>query len=221
MNATPRDMSQLLLLLINRGEVGGKRFLKEGTIRQMEVKQTGLGALGLMQGYSMGIDSEEHNGYRLFSHYGDADGYLAKFAYNNESGRGYFVVINAFNHEALDLFVNSLDGWLVEALPEKKPETAISLNTAELQFFTGRYKRVTYRFDWQREETLRQTIQVSLVTGRLYRRFINSDLARELVPVAKGLFREADEHYRSIAIVKADDSQIYMETPFGGFVRTQ
>ncbi len=219
LNTTSNDMARLLSLMLNRGTLGGKHFLSSSSILKMEQRQTGLSKNPYMLGYALGLDREEVNSHFIYSHYGDADGYLAKFAYSNDCGLGYFVVINAFNHQALSVFVDVLDNWLVAGLPKKPPAPAIQLKPAEIAALSGRYRRVTYRFPWQKESTLRQTIDIAEDKGRWYLRYIINDHWREIIPVAPHLFREVTDHYASIAIMQADDGETYLAAPFGNFIK--
>ncbi|GAG07127.1 unnamed protein product, partial [marine sediment metagenome] len=105
LNSTPNEMARFLSLLVNKGELDGKRVFSSASIDRMESPLTSLSAKnGIVLAYGLGLRSEAIRGHKVFSHGGDADGYLAHFAYSHESGRGYFVVINAFNHRILDQF---------------------------------------------------------------------------------------------------------------------
>ena len=161
LNVNPRDMAPFLRMLLNKGAVdGGKAFLHPEDIARAEHPATTLAARhGMDFGYGLGIRAAQNKGHTIYGHGGDADGYLAQFRYSRESGRGYFVVITAFNNEAIEAMQEPLDDWLVEGLPQDEAPPAVTLSAAKLRALAGDYQPATSRFGGDRSERLRVRVK--------------------------------------------------------------
>ncbi len=147
MNLRPVEMERFLRMMLNGGVLDGKQIFSEGQLRRLITPTRTLAArAGLRYGYGLGIYSSIRGGHLLYMHGGDADGYLTHFALSLESGLGYFVVINAFNHASLDAMKKTLDAYLIEGLPAVEPPTEVDIPGPMLERIEGRYTLVSTRF---------------------------------------------------------------------------
>ena len=214
LNTSANDMAKFLLLLINNGTVDGKIIFRASSIQRMETPKTSLAARqGLTLGYGLGIRSELYEGHRLYQHGGDADGYLAHFAYNKDSRRGYFIVINAFRHDILAEFKSALNDWLIENLPPPKPLPTAKITPEHLQTLSGNYSPATYRFSPKQG----QAIEIKMVKNTLYLGTGDHGDGVKLIPVSKWLFRKPDEPEASVAFVFTADGKLNMHNDSGAF----
>lgn len=217
LNLNPRDMAPMLRMLLNRGRVGGQRFLTPGQVLRMEHPRTTLAArAGLGYGYGLGIEQSLHQGHLLFGHSGDADGTVARFDYSLESGRGYFVVITAYQNETLAAMQEPLKDWLVEGLPAAVAPAPAALTGEQLQALTGDYQPASTRFPtpgWQR-----QRLQVLLREGQLLTRDSAGD-ERALLAVDAHRFRRPWETQATAAFVSDAAGELVLQGPMGNWRR--
>ena len=217
-NATPREMGALLELFLRRGRVGSERLLDAASIERMERPATTLGArAGLSYGYGPGLDQSLRQGFRWYGHSGDGDGYLSRFGYNRAADAGYFLTINAFNHDALHAMRARVQDFLTHALSAPGPPPS-SIDPESLRPLTGTYVAVTRRFQSQAPARLdADQLQVVLEDGALYTRSPNG--RRRLIPVDAHLFRREGQPLATIAIA-AQDGERYLQADFGNYRRT-
>lgn len=216
-NATPREMGALLELFLRRGRVGDARLLEAASIERMERPATTLGTRhGLTFGYGPGLRQSLRNGFRWYGHGGDGDGYLSYFGYNREANAGFFLTINAFKHDALDVMKTRVQEHLTRGLAAPRP-AASNIAPDTLGQLTGTYVAVTRRFDWQEPADLEQDrLQVVLEDGALYTRSATG--RRPLIPVGEQLFRREGQPLATIAIA-AQDGELYLQAEFGNYRR--
>lgn len=200
LNLEARDMARFIRVLLGRGELDGERLIPAAALDRIEAPQSTVGSrVGLQYGYGLGIYSHLVDGHVVLGHGGDADGYLAHFAYSKEAGRGYFVVINAFNGRALREMRRPLERAIV---PAKRPKPPPSLESEAHERWSGRYRQATWRFGARPERELRVTSDADglfLGTGSERRRY---------VAVAPGLYRRPAEPVATLAFAVTNEATI-------------
>jgi len=207
-----RDMAPLIRLFLNRGRHQGHAFLTPAAIRRIETPRTSLAARsGLEYGYGLGVYAYQRRGVSFYGHGGDADGYLAFFAYSRELDRGYFVVINAFNNTALREMRHLIeDSFIGEYRAEAAPVYA--LTNTHRQRLLGEYLRATHRFRSSAEPARLTVIE------------LGDDLAtvsaegktRALIAVSPWHFRRRDETIATIAFIVCGD-RLFLQGDFGNY----
>jgi CubicO group peptidase (beta-lactamase class C family) len=214
-NARPRDMAPFLQLLINKGRYRGRRLLEEDSIERMEIPKTTLAAgSGLSYGYGLGNYQYLREGILFHGHGGDGDGYLSHYAYNRDTGLGYFVIINAFKHDALRAIRAFIEGHIIEGMERLKPPRA-KVSEQNLRRYTGAYSEVTWRFPWHKNKNI---MHIIFKEGALYLRR-HSGEERELIPVNGRHFRFDDETIATMAFIKDDAGEVYLQGDTGNFKR--
>jgi CubicO group peptidase (beta-lactamase class C family) len=218
-NATPREMGALLEVFLRRGRLGDARLLEAASIERMERPATTLGARhGLTYGYGPGLGQSVHKGLHWYGHGGDGDGYLSYFGYNRQADAGFFLTINAFKHDALDVMKNRVQEHLTRGLAASRAATP-NIVPDTLGQLTGTYVAVTRRFDWQGPADLEQDrLRVVLEDGALYTRAANG--RRLLIPAGAQLFRRVEQPLATIAIA-AQDGEVYLQGEFGNYRRLE
>lgn len=225
LNTTARDMAKFLLLFTATSDTN-KNLVSAHAINRMETPETSLAAkAGLKTGYGLGIRSTYFNGHKIYGHGGDADGYLAEFAYSKESRRGYFVVINAFKHDILEDFTQALNNWLIEQLPAEQ-ETLMPVAVKPLPekiplALAGEYREVARRFPFQNNEPA-EILRINNVSNELSSCISTTkkNKCKKIYPVTQALFRVEGESHASMAFVTAPDGNLYLQTSFGNYQKT-
>lgn len=216
-NLRPSDMVKFLQMLLNSGRTGGRPVFTEAQISRLETPATTLAAqTGLEYGYGMGIYSILHKRHLLFGHGGDADGFLAHFRYSRESGKAYFVVINAFNHAPIRAMQKLLNDFLVADLPDPVMPDIPEIETSVLELYTGSYRQATVRFP--RQGWQNKTLQVKLQGKRLLTSK-NGTQWRRLIPVNGKHFRRSNEPVATAAFIPVDGDKMVLQGRMGNWIR--
>ena len=101
-NASPKDMLNMLQFFINRGKINDDQLISEFSLERMETPGSSTGAkAGLEYGYGLSNYSSPFNEFVYRSHNGGVNGGLTDFAYLPEHKLGYAVMINSGNGNAL------------------------------------------------------------------------------------------------------------------------
>jgi hypothetical protein len=211
-NSTARDMGSFVQWFLNRGQHGGRQLLSREGIARMETPGTSLAARsGLAFGYGLGINQSFRDVHLFFGHGGDGDGYLAHFAYSRDAQRGYFVLINAFNHAALRAIRAEIERFIVAGLPPARPAPSVAVPESVLRRYVGEYELAAWRFPWTTPEQLRQqAIRVVREHEQLYTTDAQGDRSR-LIPVADRHFRREHEPVATCAFVEDEDGTLYFQ----------
>ena len=217
-NATPRDMAAFIKLLINRGHYQGGDLLPADRIERMEYPKTTLAARsGLRFGYGLGIYAWYRDGVLFHGHGGDGDGYLAHLGYSRETGKGYFVVINAFKHAPLREMRIVIERYIARSVPPfQAPPPRDNIKMRNIQ---GTYQQATYRFR-PGPDSQPERLEIMLDGGRLYTQQ-GDERRRALIRVNQHHFRRAEESRATIAIVEDDNGRIFFQGERENYVRIE
>ncbi len=216
LNLRPRDMAPFLSMLLARGRHDGRAYLSPAEVRRLETPTTTLAAKsGLDFGYGLGIYAVQHRGHTLYTHGGDGDGYLARFAYSPAAGRGYFIVITAFNHAPLNEMTRLAADWLVAPLPAVPEPPPAVLAPAALDFWRGRYRPASVRFPSPGWDARR--LKIGSEDGVLYTQEENGR-RRRLIPVTSHHFRRAGQTTATIALLEIEDGSRVLQSPDGNWL---
>lgn len=85
------DLARIGQMLLNRGSHAGRQVLAPEAIAWLEAP---AGDAALVPGFRHGVRAEAFNGFIFHTQTGALPGFLARFAYSPELGRGYLVLIN-------------------------------------------------------------------------------------------------------------------------------
>ena len=216
-NTDTRDMIRFLQMLLNRGLIQQNQFIHEDSFQRMQTPHTTLAAgSGLQYGYGLGNYQWQTNGHSFYGHGGDADGYLAHYAYNETSGQAYFVMINAFKHAPLRQMRQQLETFITQPLAKPDDPLRLSLTPEQLQKFTGAYTEVTKRFGKLRSDK-KPSLWIETSDGLLYTRRMGQK-KRLLYAVDQHLFRRADESVATLAFIQHNEDT-YLQGDIGNFIK--
>jgi CubicO group peptidase (beta-lactamase class C family) len=138
MNSSPKDMAQILKLLLYRGSIDSLNLFDEKSILRMEVAQSTTGAqVGLELGYGLGNFTTVYNGFVYHGHDGAMDGGLSQLAYLPEHGIGHLLLLNANNAEAMQRLIKLIRDFETKNLlvPELLKNKYDGINTIEDGFY--------------------------------------------------------------------------------------
>ena len=207
-NSTVTDMAQFLNMLIRHGEYKGKAIFSKQAIARMEHPQSTLAVRsGLRYGYGLGNYQWLHKGILFHGHGGDADGYLSRYAYTRSNNSGYFVVITAFNHAAINRIESQLEDYLTRNTSPPRPPKPYELNAETLKRISGAYRKVSSRFGKLHTEPV---MRIEVDNNKLYTQFKRRKRI-QLIPVNNQHFRRKNEPFATIAIIQTEDGNIYYQ----------
>lgn len=124
-NSSPKDMANLVQLLLQRGATSSAQLVPDTAIDRMEVSETTLGyASGIKAGYGL---ANYTSGYKDFQvafhgHNGGLFGGLAELSYSEELETGYVFMINAGNWPAFDKISKTIRAFLLKDHHTNTPE---------------------------------------------------------------------------------------------------
>ena len=214
LNSTPEDMARFLMLLTSEGKLDDSQLWSRAQMQEFEAPQTSLmAARGIDFGYALGVRSSLYKGHKIFSHNGDADGYLARYAYNKEAKRAYFVVINAFDATALRAFSSYLDNWLITRLKASTASVRTDSDLPAKHSILGRYCAATQRFPWSKKDQL----SVYIKNDRMYRSFAGAVKGRQIMQTGDDTFTYANENFEGMVFVPGYKGQDFFIGPFGSY----
>jgi len=213
-NVRPIEMANFLHMLLNNGTLDGQAVFSPQQIQRMETPTTTIAArAGMDYGYGLGIYAAINHGHVFYGHGGDADGYLSRFSYSHESGKGFFVVITMFDSKPLREMRDVLEAWMLQDLPAASAPPRFELNETSITAITGTYERATIRFPtagWEKE-----TLSVSRRGPRIGYACDDNEWC-ELIPVSEELFRLDEEPVATSAIVNVD-GQLFLQGEMGNW----
>jgi CubicO group peptidase (beta-lactamase class C family) len=218
-NASARDMSPFVRMLINRGELGGARIVREASIRRMETPESTLGAeIGLQAGYGLANYSSVTDGFVFRGHNGGMTGGLADLGYLPEHGLGYALMINSDNGAALRRMMILTRRFLTRDLepPELTPGRAVPPEIATR--FAGVYRQANPRQEMQRFLTRLSLARLSVEGERLTLSGLAGP-ATEFVAMTDRLARRADQSITSLALLDGAEGQTEIQIQGASFVK--
>jgi len=220
-NTTPNEMSHFVQMLLNDGKFQEKTIFQKNSIKRMETPHTTLAAsIDLFFGYGLGSDQHIHNGFVFYGHSGDADGYLARFAYNRDTGKGYFLVINAYNYRAINSIETQIEDYITSG--HKKPTLPLEakIKLSDLKRYTGKYQAVTHRFPWKTSaQKLQNKLEITLKNNTLQIK-MPEHIPRKLIAVKSSHFRYRNEPVATMAFIEYM-GKMYFQGEAGSYVKLE
>ncbi len=196
MNTTVSDLAKLMMLYLNRGEVGRRELLDATSILRTEQPGSSLAAkLGQSDGYAMGNHRRHAFGQVFHGHLGGIDGFAGEFGYIRGRNRGYVMILNTPGVTGYREILAALQGYVTRDLTPLATDEA-ERDEAELARHEGYYLARSLRFEFMRlAARLGPGIRkIKLKDGELVFSRILGGNPRRLIPVDGGGFRfDADK----------------------------
>ena len=211
LNSSPKEMANLLKLLVNRGTINGERFLSEASIERMENPATTLAAkAGLKFGYGLGNYHTEHKGFVFHGHGGTTAGYLARFDYLLENASGYAVMINSNNSSAIASINKLIRDYLVESITPVNIRNDRPLNE-NLSDYLGYYQPVTSRS--RVAKFLKRFLGIKRLTLEQNQLILTSFLGEpsRLIHQGNNFYRESNDSNADLALLKNTQGEIFLQ----------
>ncbi len=210
LNATPAQMANFVRMLLNRGELDGRRLVSPQAIERMERPQTTLAArLPLDLGYGLGSFSRTQSGFLFRGHNGGMPGYLAEYGYLPEQGLGYCAMVSVSNGRLLSRVRNLVRDYLVRGV-EKPQQPGSGEMPADIDRWTGYYRSITPRNEYGRWAERLDIDRIRRADDRLVvSRLFAGDI--EFYPVAGRTFRRQARPMTTLALVQGPGGEQYAQ----------
>ena len=217
-SVTPRQVANFVRMLLNRGELDGRRIVMPSSIERMERAETTLSA-GLLEEFSYGLgNSATRSGGLVFrGHNGGMPGYRADYGYLPRAGLGYCIFVSDSTGRLYRRVRDLVRKYVVRDVepPAKLP---IARMPADIDQWTGHYRPFTPRLDRSRlAERLEGTAKLLRDRDRLTVRRAERDT--HFYPVGDRVFRRKLASVATLALVEDRDGERYLQGEFGNFVK--
>lgn len=214
LNASPVQMARFVRMLLNRGELDGRRLVSPRAIERMERPESTLGAgSGLDYGYGLGNYSRAANGFVFHGHNGGMAGYRAEYGYLPEEGLGYCVMVSASNPSLLRRISDLIRQSLVGDIEKPDKPTVVGMPPG-IGAWIGYYRELTPRNESNRF--------LSRLTGIVRIRRDGDGLAvgeRRYVPVGERLFRREAQSMATLVLVEGPDGRKFVQGDRGNLLK--
>ena len=210
-NASPREMANLLLLLLNEGRFGKAQLLSPESLQRMETSSTSLAALnGIRTGYGLCLDTTMLQGFLVRGHSGGIHGFLSRLEYLPQSGKGFVLFINSASPQALSRLTRLVRDHLLKGVPRSQapPSEIPAWRVAGL---AGYYRPIAPRQEIFRFlVNLFGVIRLDLQGNQL--RLAGGDQGDVLIPVTDRRFRGPDDPIPTAAFMRDQGETILQGT---------
>lgn len=112
------DLCRIGIMLCNYGEIGGKRILREDTVREMLSSQQGKGGITEDSPYGLNVERVTNlvSGKTVYGHQGMAEGVLCSLYFDPETNFVFALLTNGCNVNAKDDHICTLSRKLFEMM---------------------------------------------------------------------------------------------------------
>ncbi len=197
--ASIEDMTALVQLFLNEGEVDGQQIISPASIRSMETPETSLLAkVGVQYGYGKGLRTKIERDHLFYGHDGSYGGFLSEFGYSRKLGIGYVILINNRDERAaLEAIKEELLSSVIlkraKVLHQANPPTSLA----------GCYQPITFTMDITAFAMRLADLQfIEHEDGRWYQKSIFGG-QQKLLPVGGTQFKWENEPIATSAFVKS------------------
>ena len=114
LSATPRQMANIFMMLLNRGRFDGRQLVSPDSTARTERSETTLSAhLRPAYGYGLGNFPSSEHGFIFRGHNAGVPGYHARYAYLPDQGLGCCLMIAASNNRLVRCADDLVSEYLV------------------------------------------------------------------------------------------------------------
>lgn len=216
MNAPIADITRLAQSLLRRSQTLG-----ETTLDHLLVARSSAGArVGFTFDYASGFYPRVRSGLVWQGHGGDADGYRSRVAILPKQKRGYVVVINTDNPNALRRIEQRLEKHISnQVTTPTKPKSFLHKPGALIKF-TGHYYPASARFGFTKWTQGQATgAEIRLHENGTTLVFTRGNNRTQLLPVTENTFRRQDDPVATLVFIKQGQQQ-YLQGELGSFFKT-
>ncbi len=214
LNATPAQLARFVRMLLNRGELDGRRLVSPRSIDRMERPETTLAAaLQLDLGYGLGNYSRAVGGFVFRGHNGGMPGYHSEYGYLPDQGLGYCVMVSTSNGSVVNSIRNLVRDFLIRDI-EQRRKPSIAEMPGDIDQWTGYYRPITPRREYARfVERLDGVSSIRRVEDVL--EFSRDGRDIEFHPAGNRVFKRKLRPMTTLALVEGPDRTKYVQGEFG------
>ncbi len=175
--SSAQDLSKLLILLLQNGQVEGKSILSARSVQMM--KTPVLGNPLLQFGYGLGLAISETDGVKMIGHGGEIPGYSTTLETFPDHNLGIVILTNRSGFDPTEILATVRQTWL--NLPQPAQQPRVQLDEQALKAYVGQYRLSTAT------NPSVGTLTVALGKGRLTAK-VEGQPDVELVPLRPNVF---------------------------------
>ncbi len=201
--SSAEQMSQWVMMLLNRGSYRGMRIIADSSLTFMEQSHSTLAAKhGLKDAYGVGLYTQQINGWPTVGHDGGMPGFLSSVRYSKDLNRGFVILING--NSGMSEYREALTAFISEGA--QKPKTpSVDLDAQKMKEFAGYYESRSPRNELLRfVHLLLNGASVSVKEDTLYVKEGLFGSLEKWVPLGGGTFRKPDESIASLVFAETD-----------------
>jgi CubicO group peptidase (beta-lactamase class C family) len=217
LNSSLPDMGRFTVMLLNRGRLDGEQRFAAEMIDRLETPHTSLAARqGLRYGYGFGNYTWLREGILFCGHGGDADGYLSRLGYSRAAGRGYLLVITAFQGRTLRRMQVLVEDFLIRGVEPGATPPVYRLSPSETAQRVGSYRQASWRFPGSELQVMR----ISETDGSLTTR-IGEGGEKRLIPVTAVHYRRPHHNRATVFLGPDEAGRMYYQDDQYNFGRVE
>lgn len=143
--ASPYELAHFVQMLLNRGRIGQKQWLKSASIQRMETPRSALHVRkGHTFGYGLANYRSTKHGLDTFGHSGGIDGFTSAAHYSRKHRLGYVLLVNQSGSRGFSAVERAIRKAIVQTRPLQTPSTA-SVDSNQMRRWSGVYQKVHAR----------------------------------------------------------------------------
>src|SRR6202034_2644638 len=148
-NASAKDMANYVRFYLQRGRLDGTQLVQASCIGRMDTTDSLPSAkLGEVAGYGLYNDATFEGPFVLRGHGGAVAGALTDMAYLPSCDRGYAVMINSGNGEAISQIAKLVRQYVIRGLKPPAMPHAAAVPIEVRQHYGGYYEAISPRTQW-------------------------------------------------------------------------
>ena len=215
LSASPTQMANFVRMLLNRGQLDGRRLVSRESIARLERSETTRSSSLLPRtGYGLGNSWNSSHGFVFRGHTGSNRGYRARYAYLPDQGLGYCLMIAVGNDDLALRIDHLVSGYLVRNL-ERPTVPVIDEMPSDIDEWTGYYRPVTPRNESRRYVERLGGVRRIAVTGDDLVVLDLSGHSIEFHPSDSRAFRRESQPAATLALVQASEGTKYVQGELG------
>lgn len=219
LHTSAKDMAKFVRMMLNNGSISGRSVITDSLFDRMEIPRTTLAAKkGLQNGYGLGIERGEINGYQYFGHDGAIIGFSSRYMYFPKFNLGFTILMNKMS--SLSDLTNEIVEVLLKNKSKLKPTPTIELSEDQLSNYEGYYEHESIRNElFKPFSVLFRGITLSVSDDTLYaKEFMGSP--KPLLPISKNKFRSKDKKMANTNFLNTEEYGSIMQHKGSFYVKT-
>jgi len=217
-NASARDMANYVRFYLQRGSLDGTQLLQAASIERMETTESLPSAkLGKVAGYGLYNYATLEGAFVFHGHNGGVMGGLTEMAYFPDYGRGYAIMINSGNGNALKRIGSLVRQYVIRGLKPPTLPPVVSVPDELQRHYAGYYQGISPRVQMSYAlERLLNIKRLAFATNRLSVTTLGTYHER-YVPMTDRLFRKEYHSAPTIALLPDAEGETLIQDGFGTF----